>query len=179
MNTIISKRTTPIEIIEYVMDKVQHRLTPIRSVTIQGGAHILDPKTLVTPSGVATEVTDEALEWLMKQPKFKKGLDAGVFRVIKGTKARTVDANEIAESGAMVATREIPGRPLTPEDVIKHGGTINDDGSIDITKGGKDTPSKVVMEINEIQRKKDLKNMREAQKAEAKKAGTKKSAKKE
>lgn len=172
MNTIISKRTTDIEIIEWSVDAVQHRMTPIRSVTIYGGAHILNPKTFVTPNGVATEVTDEALEWLEKQPKFKKGVEAGVFRVLKHTKARTVDADEIAESGAMVATKEIPGRPLTPEDVEKYGGRINDDGSIDITKGGKDTPNKVAMEIKEIQRKKEIKAIRNAEKA------TKKSAKK-
>lgn len=157
MNTIISKRTTNIEITEWDIDETAHRETPVRSVTIFGGAGIMDPKTLVTPEGVATEVSDEALEWLEKQPKFIKGVNAGVFRVIKGAKSRTVDADEVATSGKMISNEEIPGRPLTPQDIEKHGGKINSDGSVDITDGGQDAPDRVMKDIGEIKRKKLIK----------------------
>lgn len=157
MNTIISKRTNNIEIAEYRIDPVAHQQIPVRSVTILGGAGILDPKTLVTPEGVATEISDEALAWLERQPKFQRGVKAGIFRVMRGVKARDVDADEIASSGAMEDNDKIPGRPLTVDQLKKQGAVVNEDGSIDITKGGKDAPSAVGITLDNAKRgKKDF-----------------------
>lgn len=157
MNTIISKRTNNIEIAEYRIDTVAHQQIPVRSVTILGGAGILDPKTLVTPEGVATEISDEALEWLERQPKFQRGVKAGIFRVIRGSRARDVDADEIASSGLMEDNDKIPGRPLTVDQLKKEGAVVNSDGSIDVTKGGKDAPSTISLNLDNARRgKKDF-----------------------
>ena len=47
MNTVISKRPTTIEFVEWDIDDVQHKMTPIRSVTIFGGAGVTDPRALM------------------------------------------------------------------------------------------------------------------------------------
>lgn len=154
MNTIISKRTNNIEIVEYRMDAAAHRLTPIRSVTIFGGAGIMDPKSFVTPEGVATEVTDDALEWLMKQPKFTNGIKAGIFLVFDHREKKTIDVDEVASSGRMEDNDKIPGRPLTPDKLEKDGAVINSDGSVDITKGGKDAPSSIMLDLDNAARNK-------------------------
>ena len=154
MNTIISKRVNNIEIKEYRMDAIAHQLTPVRSVTIFGGAGILNPNTLSTPEGVATEVSDEALDWLMRQPKFLKGVKARVFRVIKGARSRDVDADEEASSGKMEDNDKSPGRPLTVDQLKKDGAVVNSDGSIDVSKGGKDAPSKVLQSLDNSLREK-------------------------
>ena len=83
MNTVISKRPTTIEFVEWDIDDVQHKMTPIRSVTIFGGAGVTDPRALIVPEGVATYISDEALAWLETLPKFKRNIDKGIFRVIK------------------------------------------------------------------------------------------------
>ena len=153
MNTVISKRPTTIEFVEWDVDDVQHKMTPIRSVTIFGGAGVTDPRALIVPEGVATYISDEALAWLETLPKFKRHIDKGIFRVIKGKKIDSEAANEIASSGKMIDNNDIPARPLNEEQLKKDGAVINDDGSIDISKGGAKVPDKQQRHIQENQRR--------------------------
>lgn len=153
MNTVISKRPTTIEFVDWERDDVQHKLTPIRSVTIFGGAGVTDPRALVVPEGVATYISDEALAWLEKLPKFKRHIEKGIFRVIKGKKVDPEAANEIADSGKMASNSDIPARPMTSEQLEKDGAVINEDGSIDISKGGAKAPDKQQRHIQENQRR--------------------------
>lgn len=158
MNTIISKRPTTIEFVEWERDDVQHKLTPIRSVTIFGGAGITDPRALVVPEGVCTYVSDDALEFLMSIPKFKRHIEKGIFRVVKGKKVDSDEANEIASSGKMIDNDEIPARPMTQEKLENDGAVVNEDGSIDISKGGAKAPEKDIRRIQEIQRREKAQN---------------------
>ena len=158
MNTIISKRTTTIEFIEWDVDDVQHKMTTIRSVTIFGGAGVTDPRALIVPEGVATYVSDEALAWLETFRKFKRHIDMGIFRVIKGKKIDSEAANEIASSGKMIDNKDIPARPLNEEQLKKDGAVINEDGSIDISKGGSKVPDKQQRHIQENQRREKASN---------------------
>ena len=153
MNTVISKRPTTIEFVEWDVDDVQHKMTPIRSVTIFGGAGVTDPRALIVPEGVATYISDEALAWLETLPKFKRHIDKGIFRVIKGKKIDSEAANEIASSGKMIDNNDIPARPLNEEQLKKDGAVINEDGSIDISKGGAKVPDKQQRHIQENQRR--------------------------
>ena len=153
MNTVISKRPTTIEFMEWDIDDVQHKMTPTRSVTIFGGAGVTDPRALVTPEGVCTYVSDEALKFLEGFPKFKRHIDRGIFRVIKGKKIDSEAANEIASSGKMIDNKDIPARPLNEEQLKKDGAVINEDGSIDISKGGAKAPDKQQRHIQENQRR--------------------------
>lgn len=153
MNTIISKRPTTIEFVEWDRDDVQHKLTPIRSVTVFGGAGVTNPRALITPEGVCTYVSDEALKFLEGLPKFKRHVDKGIFRVVKGKKVDPEAANEIASSGKMIDDKDIPARPLTEEQLKKDGAVINEDGSVDISKGGAKAPEKEQRHIQENQRR--------------------------
>ena len=153
MNTVISKRPTTIEFVEWDIDDVQHKMTPIRSVTIFGGAGVTDPRALIVPEGVATYISDEALAWLETLPKFKRHIDRGIFRVIKGKKIDSEAANEIASSGKMIDNKDIPARPLNEEQLKKDGAVINEDGSIDISRGGSKVPDKQQRHIQENQRR--------------------------
>ena len=153
MNTVISKRPTTIEFVEWDIDDVQHKTTPIRSVTIFGGAGVTDPRALIIPEGVATYISDEALAWLETIPKFKRHVDMGIFRVVKGKKIDSEAANEIASSGKMIDNKDIPARPLNEEQLKKDGAVINEDGSIDISKGGAKVPDKQQRHIQENQRR--------------------------
>ena len=153
MNTVISKRPTTIEFVEWDIDDVQHKVTPIRSVTIFGGAGVTDPRALIVPEGVATYISDEALAWLETLPKFKRHIEKGIFRVIKGKKIDSEAANEIASSGKMIDNKDIPARPLIEEELKKDGAVINEDGSIDISKGGAKVPDKQQRHIQENKRR--------------------------
>lgn len=64
-----------------------------KSVTIRGGAN-LPTKTLVTPLGVATKVSDEDMEWLEKDYHFKEHVKQGFLIVDK----RNVAPEKMAES---------------------------------------------------------------------------------
>ena len=153
MNTVISKRPTTIEFVERDIDDVQHKVTTIRSVTILGGAGVTDPRALIVPEGVATYISDEALAWLETLPKFKRHIEKGIFRVIKGKKIDSEAANEIASSGKMIDNKDIPARPLNEEELKKDGAVINEDGSIDISKGGAKVPDKQQRHIQENKRR--------------------------
>ena len=153
MNTVISKRPTTIEFVKWDIDDVQHKMTPIRSVTIFGGAGVTDPRALIIPEGVATYISDEALAWLETLPKFRRHVDKGIFRVVKGKKIDSEAANEIAESGQMIDNKDIPARPLNEEQLKKDGAVVNEDGSIDISKGGAKAPEKEQRHIQENQRR--------------------------
>lgn len=153
MNTVISKRPTTIEFVDWERDDVQHKLTPLRSVTIFGGAGVTDPRALVIPEGVCTYISDEALAWLETLPKFKRHIEKGIFRVVKGKKIDPEAANEIADSGKMADNRDIPARPMTSEQLEKDGAVINEDGSIDISKGGAKAIDKQQRHIQENQRR--------------------------
>lgn len=153
MNTVISKRPTTIEFVDWERDDVQHKLTPIRSITIFGGAGVTDPRALIVPEGVATYISDDALAWLETLTKFKRHIEKGIFRVIKGKKVDPEAANEIADSGKMADNKDIPARPMTSEQLEKDGAVINEDGSIDISKGGSKVPEKQQRHIQENQRR--------------------------
>lgn len=137
MNTIISKRQTAFTYTKW-FDEGYGTIVPEFSITINGGAGVLNPKTIVTPQGVATLVDDDTLEKLMTVPKFISDRERGLILVIEGKKVKDSDAvDEIATSKKMIDTADIQARPLTPEDLENDGAVVNDDGSVNITEGGK------------------------------------------
>lgn len=76
-------------------------------ITINGGADVINKKTLETPSGVVTELTDEQLEKLKSHPLFKTHLANGFITILsteKEAKKADKDLNKDAS------------KQLTPED---------------------------------------------------------------
>jgi rRNA maturation endonuclease Nob1 len=64
-----------------------------RKVLIKGGANIANKKTLVTPMGVATEISDEELSLLQKNETFQRRMKAGFFVV----DSKKTDAEKVAK----------------------------------------------------------------------------------
>lgn len=138
MNTIISKRPTSFVYTKWA-DNKDGTLAVEFSITINGGANVINPKSLVTPQGVVTFVDDRTLDKLMSIDKFRRDIDPrGLIRVIKGEKISDPEKiDSIADSGKMAKNDDIPSRPLTAEDLERDGAVINEDGSVDISNGGK------------------------------------------
>lgn len=54
-----------------------------KEILIKGGANVSDKKTLLTPNGVATEVSDSDLELLKSNLAFKAHLERGFIKIIE------------------------------------------------------------------------------------------------
>ena len=115
-------------------DPTTHVQRRVWDCTISGGSGVVNKKSLLTPIGVATEISDEALEKLMQINAFKEDIELGFIKVLKRTKAKSVDADEQALADMNTSGS---GKPITAEDLEKDGAVVNDDGSIDISNGGK------------------------------------------
>lgn len=105
---------------------------------VAGGAELLsgrplDKRSLFTPQGVATEVTEDVLNKLRAIKKFQQHEERGLIIVMKGHNPGQDRVDDIAQSDGEDADR-IQGRPLTEKDLERVGATINDDGSVDISK---------------------------------------------
>lgn len=137
MNTIISKRPTAFVYTKW-RDNNDNTIVSEYSITIDGGSGVMNPKSLVTPEGVATFVDDDTLAKLKAIPKFNRDVERGLIRIESSKISDPDKLDSIAESGKMMDKADIVNRPLTPEDLTNDGAVINEDGSIDISKGGKD-----------------------------------------
>lgn len=67
----------------------------VKRIHIKGGANVADRKTLLTPAGVVTELTDEDYELLIASDFYKRQNEAGYIRPVE-TKA---EADEPAKKG--------------------------------------------------------------------------------
>lgn len=80
------------------------------TISINGGADVIDKRTLITPDGVVTSVTDEELEKLKTHPLFKIHLQNGGI-TIKDTEKSANKAGEELEKDK--------SSQITPEDYEK------------------------------------------------------------
>ena len=148
MVTIISTHPVTKRYNLWHTDPSTHTQTRLWDCTIPGGAGVVNRKSLVTPIGVATEISDDALEKLMQIEAFTSDIEGGFIKVLKRTKARSVDADEQALADM---NTEGSGKPITQKDLEKAGAVVNDDGSIDISNGGKNA----IIERNQRREKAD------------------------
>ena len=80
----------------------------LHKVEIKGGHGVSTPKTCITPRGVVTMVSDEDLEFLMKNDSFIKHMKAGFL---------TVDKKEVSPEKKIKDMAQKDGSaPLTPAD---------------------------------------------------------------
>ena len=81
-------------------------------ITINGGADVINKRSLETPSGVVTEITEEQYEKLKTHPLFRQHLENGALAVLGTEKeAKTADKN----------LKEDVSRQLKPSDYEKKG----------------------------------------------------------
>ena len=90
MPTIYSTLTEPQQYTKYESAGDTHRV--VASVRINGGHGKADHKTLITPLGMATEVTEEQLAILMENKSFLKHKERGYITV----SGKREDAEKVA-----------------------------------------------------------------------------------
>lgn len=59
----------------------QNQARVIKTIRIEGYANVANPVTLVTPNGAVTEVSDEDLALLKRDPAFQRHVKAGFMKV--------------------------------------------------------------------------------------------------
>lgn len=67
-------------------EKMARAAVVTQSVFIKGKANIMDPKTMITPRGVVTEVSDLELELLEGNKTFQKMVKDGFMYIERGAK---------------------------------------------------------------------------------------------
>lgn len=134
MNTIISTHPIPMMYCKWVIDEKTHLQECVWDFTVPGGAGVANKKTLIVPDGVATTVSDDVLTTLMTIQSFREDIEKGYIKVIKGKSSKSVDANEEALKDM---NTNASGRQITDEELVSDGAVVNEDGSIDVTNGGK------------------------------------------
>jgi len=86
---------------------------PLRSIEVAGGANVANKKTLVTPKGVMTEISDEVYGVLRENPVFKRHKARGYIKV----EIDEHDPNEAARD----MTSQDQSAPMRPEDFEEAG----------------------------------------------------------
>ena len=101
MPYIVSKASQSIDYVLWDQSKSGGLPKAVKVVTIQGGANVINKKTLETPKGVITEVTDEELEFLKKNSAFKRHLERGWMHIetSRGAAEKKADIVEKDDDG--------------------------------------------------------------------------------
>lgn len=107
-------------------DKGHGHSVPLKQVTINGG-HGVATKHLVTPKGVVTKVTDEELEFLLKNQAFQRHMKAGFMSYDN----KKVEPEKKAESMNLKGDNSAP---LTPAD-FQEGKHSDPESRMNIYKG--------------------------------------------
>lgn len=96
-----------------IYTKGQHGVNLVKQViTIKGGADVMDKKTLVTPEGVVTVLSDEDFSKLHSNPIFVRHMERGVLKVCSNERNAEKASNELTKDTSA---------QLTPKDYKKQG----------------------------------------------------------
>lgn len=126
MNYVYSTATCPIAFVKYREPSSSSGLGHnqiLKKVIIKGG-HGLADKHVFTPSGVATQVNDEDMEFLLANDSFQKAVKDGFISYDKRKVEPEKKAKNMAEKDGSA--------PLTPKDFEKGE---NDSEDLRIYKG--------------------------------------------
>ena len=131
MNTIISTKPYPCSYAKFDVNIESHTKRKVWEVRINGGSGVMQGKGhIYTPDGVATSIDDEGLNILMTIPQFKRDIERGYMKVIRGESAKRIDADEEANKDMNM---EHGSKPLTDKDFLESGAKIDKEGNIDVT----------------------------------------------
>lgn len=111
---IISRESASVEFPMYV--KTKAGVDVKGSVVINGGAYVINKKTLETPNGVITEVTDEELKFLKTQTLFNEKVESGAYEIVEGEKKATEKAKKRTkkDKGAQLTAKDYEEAGMTP-----------------------------------------------------------------
>ena len=85
------------------------------SVIINGGAGVINKKTLETPKGVITEVSDEELKFLETQVLFQEKVKSGSYEIVESEKkAKESSKKGKKDKGAQLTAKDFQDAGQTP-----------------------------------------------------------------
>lgn len=88
---VISTMSSAVEYCVYGENPMGNVFPILKSVLIKGGANVIDGRTLLTPNGVETAISDEDFELLKEKCEvFRKHLEGGYLKVVK-SKTKDMD----------------------------------------------------------------------------------------
>lgn len=109
MGFITSKMAAPVTYAFYT--KGANKINVVTDeITVNGGAGVINKRSLETPQGVVTELTDEQIDKLKSHPVFKMHLANGAVAIL-GTEKEAKKAEE--------DLKKDKSSQLTPEDYEK------------------------------------------------------------
>ena len=109
MGFITSKMAAPVTYAFYSRGANKINVV-VDSITINGGANVINKRSLETPQGVVTEISDDKLDKLKSHPVFQKHLRNGAVAIL-GTEKEAKKADK--------DLKEDKSSQLTPEDYEK------------------------------------------------------------
>lgn len=109
MNYITSKLATSVDYTFYT--KNENGINIITdTITVKGGADVINKRSLETPQGIITELDDKQLEKLKSHPVFKTHLENGYIAILSTEKEAKKVETELKEDAS---------KQLTPNDYKK------------------------------------------------------------
>lgn len=110
---IISHESASVEFPRWIRTKTG--LDAQGSVTIKGGAFVINKKTMETPKGVITEVTKEELDFLKTQALFKEKVESGSYEIVENEKkAKESSKRGKKDKGAQLTAKDFEEAGQTP-----------------------------------------------------------------
>lgn len=110
---IISHESASVEFPKWIRTKTG--LDAQGSVTIKGGAFVINKKTMETPKGVITEVTKEELDFLKTQALFKEKVESGSYEIVESEKkAKESSKRGKKDKGAQLTAKDFEEAGQTP-----------------------------------------------------------------
>lgn len=110
---IVSHEAASVEFPRYVRTKTGVDATS--AILINGGAGVINKKTMETPNGVITEISKEELDFLKTQSLFNEKVKNGCYEI--------VDSEKKAKDNSKKKTIRDKGSQLTAKDFVDAGQT--------------------------------------------------------
>lgn len=110
MNYVVSKQAAGVDYVLYEKSG-SGKLVAKGVVSIDGGAGVANKKTLYTPDGILTPISDQDVEMLNLNPVFKAHLENGSVKLLR--------KNPGDPDKAAADLDKDPSAPITPEDYDK------------------------------------------------------------
>lgn len=110
---IVSHESASVEFPRWIRTKTG--LDAQGSVLINGGAGVINKKTMETPKGVITEVTKDELDFLKTQTLFNEKVKNGSFEIVETEKkAKESSKKGKKDKGAQLTAKDFEEAGQTP-----------------------------------------------------------------
>ena len=110
---IVSHESASVEFPKWVRTKTG--VDAQGSIIINGGAGVINKKTMETPKGVITEITKEDLDFLKTQTLFNEKVKAGSYEIVESEKkAKESSKRGKKDKGAQLTAKDFEESGQTP-----------------------------------------------------------------